>query len=70
MEWVVEVEGLVKEFNGRRALHDVIFHVGRSEFFELLGSNGAGKTTTIRILLGLLELTLGKALILHGGYGY
>jgi len=64
MEWVVEVEGLVKEFNGRRVLHDVTFHVGRSEVFGLLGPNGAGKTTTIRILLGLLEPTLGKALVL------
>ncbi len=64
MEWVIEVEGLVKEFNGRRVLHNVIFHVGRGEVFGLLGPNGAGKTTTVRILLGLLEPTLGKALVL------
>jgi len=66
VEWVIEVEGLVKEFNGRRVLHDVTFHVGRGEVFGLLGPNGAGKTTTIRILLGLLEPTSGKALVLGG----
>ena len=66
MEWVIEVEGLVKEFNGRRVLHDVTFHVERGEVFGLLGPNGAGKTTTIRILLGLLEPTSGKALVLGG----
>ena len=66
MEWVIEVEGLVKEFNGRRVLHDVTFHVRRGEVFGLLGPNGAGKTTTIRILLGLLEPTSGKALVLGG----
>ena len=66
MEWVIEVEELVKEFNGRRVLHDVTFHVGRGEVFGLLGPNGAGKTTTIRILLGLLEPTSGKALVLGG----
>jgi len=66
VEWVIEVEGLVKEFNGRRVLHDVTFRVGRGEVFGLLGPNGAGKTTTIKILLGLLEPTSGKALVLGG----
>ncbi len=66
MEWVIEVEWLVKEFHGRRVLHDVTFHVRRGEVFGLLGPNGAGKTTTIRILLGLLEPTSGKALVLGG----
>ena len=66
MRWVIEVEELVKEFNGRRVLHNVTFHVGKGEVFGLLGPNGAGKTTTIRILLGLLEPTSGKALVLGG----
>ncbi len=66
MERVIEIEGLVKEFNGRRVLHDVTFHVRRGEVFGLLGPNGAGKTTTIRILLGLLEPTSGRALVLGG----
>ena len=66
MEWVVEVEDLVKEFNGKQVLHGVTFHVKRGEVFGLLGPNGAGKTTTIRILLGLLKPTSGKALVLGG----
>ena len=64
MVWVIEVEELVKEFNGRRVLHNVTFYVGRGEDFGLLGPNGAGKTTTIRVLLGLLEPTSGRALVL------
>jgi len=36
VEWVIEVEGLVKEFNGRRVLHDVTFHEGRGKVFRLL----------------------------------
>jgi len=66
VKWVIEVEGLVKKFNGRSVLHDVTFHVRRGAVFGLLGPNGAGKTTTIRILLGLLAPTSGKALVLGG----
>lgn len=63
MKYVVEVENLTKEFNGRRVLHGLTFHVKSGEVFGLLGPNGAGKTTTIRIILGLLRPTSGKALV-------
>jgi len=66
LTWVVEVEDLVKEFNGRRVLNEVSFRIGRGEVFGLLGPNGAGKTTTLRIILGLLKPTSGKALVLGG----
>ena len=69
MRWVIEVEDLVKEFDGRKVLHGVTFRVGRGEVFGLLGPNGAGKTTTIKILLGLLEPSRGKALVLGGRLG-
>jgi len=69
MKWVIEVKDLIKEFNGRRVLHGVSFHVSRGEVFGLLGPNGAGKTTTIRVLLGLLTPTRGKALVLGGSLG-
>jgi len=59
MEWVIEVEDLVKDFNGRRVLYGVSFCVSRGEVFGLLGPNGAGKTTTIKVLLGLLTPTRG-----------
>ena len=69
MEWVIEVEDLVKDFNGRRVLYGVSFCVSRGEVFGLLGPNGAGKTTTIKVLLGLLTPTRGRALVLGGSLG-
>jgi len=66
MEYVIEVKDLVKEFKDKRVLHGVSFRVKRGEVFGLLGPNGAGKTTTIRIILGLLKPTSGKALV----FGY
>ncbi|RLE78940.1 MAG: ABC transporter ATP-binding protein [Thermoprotei archaeon] len=66
MNYVVEVNGLVKEFNGKRVLNGVTFNVNKGEVFGLLGPNGAGKTTTIRVILGLLKPTSGSVLV----FGY
>ncbi len=38
--------------------------VARGDIFGYLGPNGAGKTTTIRIILGLMSPTSGKAPIM------
>lgn len=46
------------------ALKDVSFEVNPNEIFALIGPNGAGKTTLIKILLGLVHATSGKASIL------
>src|SRR5262249_20678315 len=43
------------------AVRDVTFSVGRGEVFGFLGPNGAGKTTTIRMLMGIIVPTGGKA---------
>ena len=59
---MIEVKSLTKKFNGKRVLNDVSFEVGKGEVFGYLGPNGAGKTTTMRIFLGLLKPTSGKAL--------
>ena len=50
---LLEVEGLVKAFKGRRVVDGVSFHVRAGEIVGLLGSNGAGKTTTFRMTVGL-----------------
>ncbi len=50
---LLEVEGLVKAFKGRRVVDGVSFHVMAGEIVGLLGSNGAGKTTTFRMTVGL-----------------
>ena len=59
--WAVEVEGLVKTFNGFVAVDHISLQVARGEIFGFLGPNGAGKSTTIRILCGLLLPTAGQA---------
>ncbi len=47
-----------------RALHDLSIEVREAEIFGFLGPNGAGKSTTIRLLLGLLHPTSGRAAVL------
>lgn len=60
----LSTEKLTKQFDHFTAVDDVSFVVHRGEIFGLLGPNGAGKTTTIRILLGLLAPSSGKAAVL------
>ncbi len=46
------------------ALSDFTLNVERGQIFGLLGPNGAGKTTFIKVLLGLVNATSGRASIL------
>lgn len=46
------------------ALNRVTLEVGRGQIFGLLGPNGAGKTTFLKILLGIIRKTSGKATLL------
>src|SRR5699024_306948 len=58
---VVEIQGLQKTFGKFEALQDVSFTVKPGEVVGFIGPNGAGKSTTIRILLGILKRSAGKA---------
>jgi ABC-2 type transport system ATP-binding protein len=60
---VLSIENLVKSYGRVRALRGVSFSVAPGEVFGYLGPNGAGKTTTLRILLGLVHPTGGRALL-------
>lgn len=60
MSFVVEVEDLVKSFDGFVAVDHIHFSVERGEIFGFLGPNGSGKSTTIRMLCGLLLPTSGR----------
>jgi sodium transport system ATP-binding protein len=65
---MIHVEGLTRRFSlpgGKEvvAVDDVSFSVRAGEVYGLLGPNGAGKTTTLRMLLGLLRPTAGRATI-------
>lgn len=60
---VVQLTKLSKQYGSQRALIDVDLEINAGEVFGYLGPNGAGKTTTIRILLGLLRPTGGRATV-------
>lgn len=58
------IDQLTKQFDSFTAVDRISLSMPRGEIFGLLGPNGAGKTTTIRILLGLLLPTAGRAAVL------
>ncbi len=66
---VIETQNLTKvyrDFWGRqkvRALKALDLEIRKGEIFGLLGPNGSGKSTTIKLLLGLLFPTSGRALV-------
>ena len=72
MEYAVETFSLTKVFSdwwGRDkvyAVDDLNLRIRYNEVFGLLGPNGSGKTTALKMLLGLLYPTKGRALCLGG----
>ena len=50
---MLEVNALVRDFGGLRAVDNVSFKVGKGQVLGFIGPNGAGKTTTMRILATL-----------------
>jgi len=61
---IIRTEGLTRTFGTIRAVDGLDLEVPSGTVFGFLGPNGAGKTTTIRLLLGLLEPTGGRATVL------
>ena len=52
---MIQVENLVKTFDGFRALDGADFHVKKGAIYGLVGPNGAGKSTLIRHLTGIYK---------------
>jgi ABC-2 type transport system ATP-binding protein len=57
----IRTEGLSKRYRAVEALSALDLEVAEGEVFGYLGPNGAGKTTTIRLLLGMIRATAGRA---------
>jgi ABC-2 type transport system ATP-binding protein len=69
--YAIDVENLDKTYRDglilRRsfeALKGITLQVRYGEIFGLLGPNGAGKTTLVKLLLGIVRATRGKAVML------
>jgi len=62
--FAIRMDGLTRDFDGLRAVDQVSLEVPKGHIFGFLGPNAAGKTTTIRLLLGLLEPSAGRAEVL------
>ena len=60
MPALIEVDNLVKEYPGVRAVDGISFCVEEGACFGLLGPNGAGKTTTLEILEGITDADGGR----------
>lgn len=58
---LLQLSELGKDFGDNTALKSLTCHVSRGEIVGLLGPNGAGKTTTVKLVLGLLKPTRGRA---------
>ncbi len=61
-DFVLETQGLIKEFKGFTAVDDVNLQVQRGHIHALIGPNGAGKTTCFNLLTKFLTPTRGKIL--------
>ncbi|MDX1320461.1 MAG: ABC transporter ATP-binding protein [Oceanospirillum sp.] len=61
-DFVLETQGLIKEFKGFTAVDNVDLQVQRGHIHALIGPNGAGKTTCFNLLTKFLTPTHGKIL--------
>ena len=60
-KYVIEADGLTKQFGDFIATDHITFKVHEGEIFGFLGANGAGKTTAMRMLCGLSRPSDGNA---------
>ncbi|MCX6239336.1 MAG: ABC transporter ATP-binding protein [Bacteroidia bacterium] len=63
MDDIITTEKLTKKYKDVLAVSEISLNVRKGEIYGFLGLNGAGKTTTIRMLLGMINPTKGKAFI-------
>jgi branched-chain amino acid transport system permease protein len=59
-EPILRCEGLVRTFEGLRAVDDVTMSFQRGRLTGIIGPNGAGKSTALAMLAGTLQPTTGR----------
>ncbi|MFA7322939.1 MAG: ABC transporter ATP-binding protein [Candidatus Nanopelagicales bacterium] len=59
----IELAAVTKFYGRSLGIEEVSFDVAYGQTLGLLGPNGAGKTTAIRVILGLIRATSGRAMI-------
>lgn len=60
---ILQAEGLVKVYSGKRVVDNVSIGIERQNIVGLLGPNGAGKTTTFYMIVGLTRPYEGKVFL-------
>jgi ABC-type multidrug transport system ATPase subunit len=68
-ELMIETSDLTKRYGDNTAVNRLTMRVRRGDIYGFLGANGAGKTTTLRMLLGLVKSTSGRATVLGSSPG-
>lgn len=63
-QMAIVARGLTKKYKALTAVNNLDLDIPKGTIFGFLGPNGAGKTTTIRMLLGLVTPSSGKASLL------
>lgn len=59
-KYILEMQDIVKEFPGVKALNGVQLKVRPGTVHTLMGENGAGKSTLMKCLIGIQPVTSGK----------
>ena len=59
----LQIQDVVKDFGGFRAVNHVSLEVAQGEIFALLGSSGCGKSTLLRMLAGFEQPTSGRIVL-------
>jgi putrescine transport system ATP-binding protein len=59
----LQIQNVVKDFSGYKAVNDVTLDIAKGEIFALLGSSGCGKSTLLRMLAGFETPTSGRIVL-------
>ena len=61
----LQIQNVVKDFSGYKAVNNVSLDIAKGEIFALLGSSGCGKTTLLR-MLARFETPTSGCIVLNG----